>query len=111
MRTSRTFRVRRVLCFAVCCLLLACSTPSAHPPVRLDLYVMSQCQFGWELLNELLPTADALGDEVELHLGYVGDTERGALTAVRGLGELLGDKLQLCARDVGGESKWRRFLS
>jgi hypothetical protein len=89
----------------------SCSRDVSQGHVRVDVHLMSQCQFGWELMHELMPLKRELGASLELQLHHVGmPRPDGTLAAFQGPSGMLGDKLQLCARDVGGEEPWLTFL-
>ena len=103
--------LRIVLPFLVLTL-LACD--SAGPPaerVQLTLYTMSRCQFASEALRELLPVLGALGDRVDVELGFIASQRGNELGSMYGAADLEEDRLQLCALEHGGAAGWRKLLS
>lgn len=79
-------------------------------PVEVVAYVMSKCPYAAEALASLVPVARAFGEGVALRLEYVGRDEDGELASMHGEGEVTGDMLQLCAREVAGYGPWLDFL-
>jgi hypothetical protein len=87
------------------------SPVAAEPPIRVDVHLMSRCQFSLDLVKQLVPIAQRLGPRVQLELSHVGNPgPDGSIAAPHGAPESLGNKLQLCAKDVGGRERWLKFL-
>ena len=62
---------------AACCL-LASAARAADKKLPVELYVMSSCPYGVQAENGLFPALKALGDTVDLTLGFIGDETTGA---------------------------------
>ncbi len=78
--------------------LLLCAGARAGEKVTLELFVMSKCPFGVKVENDLTPVIRALGDSLDFRLDFIGTERDGRLTALHGESEVLGDKIQICAR-------------
>ncbi len=70
--------------------------PSATA-VTVDMFVMSQCPYGVQALNGMIPAVKQLGNEVVLNVDYIGSNNGGTLTSMHGPKEVTGDIAQLCA--------------
>jgi len=98
---------KNLLGFSTFCLLFAACgtsepTPSgpsgplpAHKPV-LEMYVMSQCPYGVQVMNAITPVKKQLGDALDLRIDYIGQGEPGAFTAMHGPSEVRGNIAELC---------------
>jgi hypothetical protein len=71
---------------------------------------MAQCPFASELLKELLPVIRRLGPSVQLQFDFVGTPVEGGWSSAHGAGEMLAEKLMLCAEAVAGEGPALEFL-
>jgi predicted DsbA family dithiol-disulfide isomerase len=70
--------------------------------VGLDLYVMSQCPYGIQVLDALSPALKKVGDSVDFRLNYIAnDNGGGSFTSLHGQGEVDEDMRQLCAMKYG----------
>jgi hypothetical protein len=75
--------------------------PVAKPAaVKMDLYVMSQCPYGVNALDAIIPAAEKIGDGFALNINYIGKENNGNLESMHGAGEVEGDIAQLCALKV-----------
>lgn len=66
----------------------------------LEMYVMSQCPYGVQVVDAIAPVADKLGPDLDLRIEYIGDVEGDRLTSMHGEPEVIGDIAQLCAREL-----------
>jgi len=80
-------------------------------PVQVELFVMSRCPYGVQAENALFPAIDQMGDTVEFHLHFIGETaDDGSLASMHGESEVRGDLLQLCAAKVAPKA-YRAVIS
>ncbi len=63
----------------------------------LEMYVMSQCPYGVQVLNAVAPVKQQLGDALNLKIGYIGNGTPGNFQSLHGQPEVKGDIAQLCA--------------
>ena len=94
-------------------MLSACkSTPAANgQPIRAVLYLMSRCPFAGEMLPALLDAKRQLGDQLDLELRYIGNSSDGESSSLYGASGGVGDKTQLCARQLGDDAGWLSFMA
>ncbi|MBI5531589.1 MAG: hypothetical protein HY898_02665 [Deltaproteobacteria bacterium] len=65
---------------------------------RLELFVMSQCPYGVQVVDAVKPAKDKLGADLDLSIDYIGQgTSPDSLTSMHGPKEVAGDIVQLCA--------------
>ena len=89
------------------------NTPSgmvAAEPVKLDLYVMSQCPYGTQAVDIIAPVKEKLGDALDLNIDYIlyPETQYAGqeaqycvegLCSMHGVPEVKGNIVQLCAME------------
>lgn len=63
----------------------------------LEMFVMSQCPYGVEVVNAIAPVKKQLGAALDLKVNYIGDGAPGSLNSMHGPAEVTGDIAQLCA--------------
>ncbi len=63
----------------------------------LEMYVMSQCPYGVQVVNAVAPVKQQLGDGLNLKIGYIGNGSPGSFQSLHGPAEVKGDIVQLCA--------------
>lgn len=63
----------------------------------LEMYVMSQCPYGVQVVNAIAPVKQQLGDALNLKIGYIGNGAPGNFQSLHGPAEVKGDIAQLCA--------------
>ncbi len=63
----------------------------------LEMYVMSQCPFGVQVVNAIAPVKEQLGDGLNLKIGYIGNGSAGNFQSLHGPSEVKGNIAQLCA--------------
>lgn len=64
----------------------------------LEMYVMSQCPYGVQVLNAVAPVKEQLGDNLKLKIGYIGNGNSAAtFQSLHGAPEVKGNIAQLCA--------------
>lgn len=93
-------------------LLTACGTETepastsfpmpAHQAV-LEMFVMSQCPYGVEVVNAIAPVAKQLGGALDVQVHYIGDGKPGEFTSMHGPAEVRGDIAQLCVAEHARE--------
>ncbi len=73
--------------------------------VTVDLYVMSQCPYGVQAEEGLLPTAKQLGGALDLKINYIAnDLGGGSFDSLHGPAEVQGNMAQLCVQKVKPEA-------
>lgn len=91
-------------------LILSCADRGAVSP-RVEVFAMSKCAFGAQATREIVEASQHLGGKVDLVLQYIGEgTNQESFSTMYGPDDVIGDKAQLCARDLGDEAKYLRFL-
>ncbi|HOC98297.1 MAG TPA: hypothetical protein PKH54_00010 [Myxococcota bacterium] len=79
---------------------VAAQADVVQPAVRklsVDLHVMSQCPYGVQAENILIPIAEELRDNIDLKIHFVGDeVEAGVPESLHGETEVKADLLQIC---------------
>ena len=73
----------------------AAAAPAKAP--TFEMYVMSQCPYGVQVMNAIAPVKEQLGAGVNVKIGYIGDGAAGSFKSLHGPGEVKGDIAQLCA--------------
>jgi hypothetical protein len=63
----------------------------------LELFVMSQCPYGVEVVNAAAEVKKQLGSGFALDIQYIGDGKAGGLRSMHGETEVKGDLVQVCA--------------
>lgn len=69
---------------------------AAGAPV-LELFVMSQCPYGVQVVDAAAAAKKQLGSAMDIKLIYIGDGTAGNLTSMHGPDEVKGDLAQVCA--------------
>ena len=62
-----------------------------------EMYVMSQCPYGVQVVNAVAPVKEQLGSAMNLKIGYIGNGSGGNFQSLHGPAEVKGDIAQLCA--------------
>lgn len=75
------------------------TTVAANAPT-LEMFVMSQCPYGVQVVNAVAPVAQQLGGAVNLKIGFIGSGQAGSLTSMHGPAEVKGDIAQICAAEL-----------
>lgn len=78
--------------------------------VTIDLHIMSKCPYAVTILRSAIPVVKALGQRVELKIHYIGKGDYQSLSSMHGQEEIIGDILQLCARNYGDTNAWLNFI-
>ncbi len=86
--------------FVALALFMGCKTSSSVKPVKLELYVMSQCPYGVQVMNAVAPVAKKLGESLALEVNYIGTKDGDALNSMHGPDEVKGDIAQLCVKKL-----------
>ena len=63
----------------------------------LELFVMSQCPYGVQVVDAAVEAKKQLGSAMDLQIKYIGDGAAGSLTSMHGPSEVKGDLAQVCA--------------
>lgn len=79
------------------------SAESAKASVTMDLYVMSQCPFGVQALDQIIPVVADLEGAVDLNIEYIGRKSGDKLESMHGDSEVEGNLLQICASEIKPE--------
>lgn len=97
MSSNAAVLLTAVLLAAACT--KAQQTPAAGAPgaPTLELFVMSQCPYGVQVVDAAAEAKKTLGDAFQLKIQYIGEGTAGALTAMHGPSEVKGNLAQICA--------------
>ena len=79
-------------------------------PVTVEIYVMSMCPYAARALQNLIPAVKQIGNRVNLQIDYIVSGRPGQFSSLHGPAEVLGDKIQLCAREIAPD-RFLDFLS
>ena len=72
---------------------------TAFGVVDVDLYVMSQCPYGLQVENAILPVVKELGPALKVNVEYIArDNGDGTFSSLHGQPEVEGNIVQLCAK-------------
>jgi hypothetical protein len=69
----------------------------------LEMYVMSQCPYGVQVVNAVAPVKEQLGSNLNLKIGYIGSGTAGSFQSLHGPAEVKGNIAQLCAAKLAPE--------
>ena len=87
------------------------AAPAVAAAVKIDLYVMSQCPYGVQAVEAIVPAVEKFSGEVALNLEYVGTVDDAdKLHSMHGDAELEGDLYQICAGDQS-KDKQLKFVT
>ncbi len=76
----------------------ATSAAGAAPgAARLELFVMSQCPYGVQVVNAAAEAKKQLGAAMNIDIRYIGEGTPGQLASMHGPAEVVGDVAQVCA--------------
>lgn len=79
--------------------------------LKVEFYVMSQCPYGVQVENTVIPALKQLGNTVDFHLDYiVTETAPGQFKSLHGEPETQGNIVQLCAMKYNND-KFFDFLN
>ncbi len=78
----------------------AAKTGGAGGAVKVEMYVMSQCPYGVQALDGIIPALQKIGDGVDLAIEYIGRDNGGVLESMHGESEVAGNIAQLCAAKI-----------
>ncbi len=82
------------------------AAPAVEAAVNVDLYVMSQCPFGVQAVDAIVPAVQKFSGKVALNLEFVGTVDdAGKLHTMHGEDELKGNMYQICAGDVAKDKQ------
>lgn len=81
----------------------AATAETAHT-AKMDIYVMSQCPYGVQVEEALVPVKEKLGASFELNIEFIGQGTAGSLQSMHGPNEVTGDIAQLCAEKQIGKN-------
>lgn len=71
----------------------------------LELYVMSQCPYGVQAEDAILPAMKDLGNDIELKVDYIAtNLGDGNFDSLHGMPEVLGNIAQLCVKEHDNEN-------
>lgn len=67
-------------------------------PAVFEMFIMSQCPYGVQVVNAIAPVVEKLGPNMDLKIHYIGNKAAdGNLTSMHGENEVKGNIAQLCA--------------
>lgn len=66
----------------------------------LELFVMSQCPYGVQVVNAAAAAKQQLGSAMDVKIQFIGDGTPGALTSMHGPSEVTGNLAQICANEI-----------
>jgi len=69
----------------------------APDAAKFEMFVMSECPYGVQAVNAVVPVKKQLGSAMNLEINYIGAGTPGSFTSMHGPGEVTGDIVQLCA--------------
>ncbi len=73
--------------------------PAVKDPVKVELFVMSQCPYGVQAENSIIPVVKKFGKNIDFNLNYIAnDNGDGSFESLHGDAEVKGDIIQLCAK-------------
>ena len=79
-------------------------------PLKVDLYVMSQCPYGVQAENTMFKAIKELGeDNFDLNVDFIASPSGNGFSSLHGQNEVDGDKVQLCMNDLDS-SKFLDFV-
>jgi glutaredoxin len=67
---------------------------------KIEMFVMSQCPYGVQVENAIVPVKKDLGDRLDVSVGYIGRGDKSNFTSLHGPAEVKGDIAQLCANKL-----------
>ncbi|HLU65734.1 MAG TPA: DsbA family protein, partial [Kofleriaceae bacterium] len=74
---------------------------AANPDApTLELFVMSQCPYGVQVVDAAAEAKKKLGPDLNLVIDYIGQGTAGNLSSMHGPSEVKGDLAQVCAREL-----------
>jgi 2-hydroxychromene-2-carboxylate isomerase len=69
----------------------------------LELFVMSQCPYGVQVVNAAAAAKKQLGSAMDVKIQFIGDGTPGQLTSMHGPAEVTGDLAQVCANEIAAD--------
>ena len=78
----------------------ATKTRSVEGAPKLELYVMSQCPYGTEVVDAVAAAHEQLAGAVNLDIQFIGDGQAGNLQSMHGPNEVAGALAQVCAMEI-----------
>jgi hypothetical protein len=73
------------------------SAVAASGAPKLELFVMSQCPYGVQVVNAAAEAKKQLGSAMDLQIQFIGDGAPGSFNSLHGPNEVKGDLVQVCA--------------
>ncbi|HKE15135.1 MAG TPA: DsbA family protein [Kofleriaceae bacterium] len=73
------------------------SAVAAPGAAKLELFVMSQCPYGVQVVNAAAEAKKTLGSALDLQIQFIGDGAPGNFNSLHGPNEVKGDLVQVCA--------------
>jgi hypothetical protein len=68
----------------------------AAQQAKLQFYIMSQCPYGVQVLDGIIPALRQIGPWVDFKLDFIGDVQGDQLSSMHGENEVQGDIVELC---------------
>jgi len=82
----------------------------AGGPVELQFFIMSQCPFGVQVMDGIIPALKELGPAVDFHVDYIGKIQGEELTSMHGENEVKGNMIEICVIKHAPD-KWMEFFT
>lgn len=84
-------------------------TVAAAGAVNLQFFIMSQCPFGVQVMDGVIPALKELGPAVDFHVDFIGKIEGENLTSMHGDNEVKGNIIEACVVKHAPD-KWMEFF-
>ena len=66
--------------------------------VKVTFHIMSKCPYGAKVVDSIIPVLNKLGRDVDFNLEFIGKNNGGNFSSLHGEKEVMGDKIELCAK-------------
>jgi glutaredoxin len=87
----------------------AVETAAAGGGVELQFFIMSQCPFGVQVMDGVIPALQELGSAVDFKVDFIGKVEGDTLTSMHGENEVKGNIIEACVIKHAPD-KWMDFF-
>ena len=78
--------------------------------VELQFFIMSQCPFGVQVMDGIIPALKELGSAVDFKVDYIGKVQGDELTSMHGENEVKGNIIELCVIKHAAD-RWMEFFT
>lgn len=105
MRKNQQTNLLIITLLGVLAFTASCTVAAEKEQAKLDMYVMSQCPYGTQVVDAIAPVKETLDGALELNIHFIAnDNGDGTFGSLHGQNEVLGDIVQLCAMQYNPES-------